>query len=225
MNYKIESNIDFYAELNKELNDNNINSEKQHCLLSNNILEDNYITLDCSHSFNYLPLYNEICEQKNFNYLESTLLSLNEIKCPYCRSITPKLLPYIPYPDVIYKKGVNSPSKHCMFLSSCNWVNKSGKNKNAKCCKNAYKLSRGTYCNYHHNIIKNSEKTSEKTSEKILNIEWSDNHEKLNKLYKVVDLKKILKENSLSVTGTKKELINKIIVNKIIVNQIIVAEN
>ena len=68
MNYKIESNIDFYAELNKELNDNNINSEKQHCLLSNNILEDNYITLDCSHSFNYLPLYNEICEQKNMYF-------------------------------------------------------------------------------------------------------------------------------------------------------------
>ena len=64
MNYKIENNLNFYNELYKELN--NIIEEKQEdiCLLSNSPLEDNYITLDCNHKFNYLPLYNEICSQK-----------------------------------------------------------------------------------------------------------------------------------------------------------------
>ena len=35
------------------------------CLISNTKLETNYITLDCNHKFNFLPLYYEIVYQKN----------------------------------------------------------------------------------------------------------------------------------------------------------------
>jgi hypothetical protein len=41
--------------------------------------------------------------------LETTKVSYNEIKCPYCRTITPNILPYYPYPDVSKIKYVNSP--------------------------------------------------------------------------------------------------------------------
>ena len=213
MNYKIESNIDFYLELNKELNkETTLNSKNKYCLLTNSILEDNYITLDCSHSFNYIPLYNEILSQKNYNSLETTDLLLNQIKCPYCRSITNNLIPYIPYQEVLCKRGVNYPSKYCMRLFSCDWINKSGKNKNNKCCRDAYKLSRGIYCSIHHNSIE----TIEKQQINIDNIIWTEKHELLNKKYKVVELKKILKDNYKPANGTKKQLIDKIINCKLI---------
>ena len=45
---------------------------------------------------NLLPLYNEVIKQKTvINTFEITHLKINEIKCPYCREITSKLLPYI----------------------------------------------------------------------------------------------------------------------------------
>lgn len=39
---------------------------------------------------------------------ETTKLSANQIKCPYCRTITNKLIPYIAYPSVKITKNVNS---------------------------------------------------------------------------------------------------------------------
>ena len=69
MNYEIEGNLDFYSLLNtsnKEL-ENDI-SNNNLCLISYEKLTDNSITLDCKHSFNYYPLYQEIYNQKrNFN--------------------------------------------------------------------------------------------------------------------------------------------------------------
>ena len=65
MNYEIEDNLDFYTLLNssnKEL-ENDI-SNNNLCLISYEKLTDNSITLDCKHSFNYYPLYQEIYNQK-----------------------------------------------------------------------------------------------------------------------------------------------------------------
>jgi hypothetical protein len=86
--------------------DNNANI----CLITKEKLEPNHITLSCNHKFNYVPLYNEVVNQKNKqnNMYEITKLSANQIKCPYCRVITNKLLPYIAYPSVKLTKNVNS---------------------------------------------------------------------------------------------------------------------
>ena len=59
-NYIIEDDIDFYKELNMS-SDNNLNNT---CLITNEPLGKNKITLPCNHSFNYLPLYKEVCKQK-----------------------------------------------------------------------------------------------------------------------------------------------------------------
>ena len=132
MNYTIENNIDFYSLLNKEISSsNNIidtsnntqpTSNYNICLLTNLPLKDNFIKLDCSHSFNYIALYNEVTSQKKFSCLETTFLKANHIKCPYCRSITEKLLPFIPYPNVISRKWVNAPSKYSINLFQCEWT-------------------------------------------------------------------------------------------------------
>lgn len=49
-----------------------------------------------------------ILHNSSYN-LETTKLNYNQIKCPYCRTITPYLLPYYPYPDVCKVKYVNFP--------------------------------------------------------------------------------------------------------------------
>ena len=251
MNYIIENNINFFDELKKELNsihqnnsetnnqdnnqgnneDNNqannlSNNEDNICLLTHQPFEKNAITLPCTHKFNYIPLYNEICHQKINNYLETTYLSLNQIKCPYCRNISNKLLPFISHKDVILKRGVNYPQKYCMTLHTCDWKIKSGKNKNEQCNKSAYKSDFGIYCSTHQNIYNKKNKHTEninklKSTSKYNN--WSENHTKLYKKYNIKQLKEIInienKKTSIKkflIGGVKQDLVNRIIINKLI---------
>jgi len=92
-----------------------------YCLITKERLHPNHVTLSCNHKFNYIPIYKEIVYQKNKanTTFEITKLSYNEIKCPYCRRITRKLLPYIPYPSVKQIKYVNSPDELCMSTMKC----------------------------------------------------------------------------------------------------------
>jgi hypothetical protein len=90
--------------------DTDTDTDTNICLITKEKLEPNHITLSCNHKFNYVPLYNEVVNQKNKqnNIYEIAKLSSNQIKCPYCRAITNKLLPYIAYPLVKVTKNVNS---------------------------------------------------------------------------------------------------------------------
>ena len=92
-----------------------------YCLITKERLHPNHVTLSCNHKFNYIPIYKEIVYQKNKanTTFEITKLSYDEIKCPYCRRITRKLLPYIPYPSVKQIKYVNSPDELCMSTMKC----------------------------------------------------------------------------------------------------------
>ena len=67
-NYIIDHDIDFFNEI-KENKEKNLNNEKDNnlCLITNEVLDNTKIMLPCNHSFNYLPLYKEICKQKH-NY-------------------------------------------------------------------------------------------------------------------------------------------------------------
>lgn len=136
LKYKIEGNIDFYAELYKSLdieeNEEKTEEDNNLCLISNQPLTDTHIQLICGHKFNYMPLYLDIKNHKQlFNSLEgtSTRLNIDEIRCPYCRKKQIGLLPY--YPDIGLKThGVNyinqsikysslthEPIHYCEFLT------------------------------------------------------------------------------------------------------------
>jgi hypothetical protein len=113
--YNIEEGIDFYKELYESLHINNNHEETDTCLITNQLLTDRYVTLDCGHKFNYIPLYNDLKNHKKlFNCLEACngRLNTNEIRCPYCRSKQSKLLPY--YDDLGVEKvnGVNFFDPH-----------------------------------------------------------------------------------------------------------------
>jgi len=106
--YSIEGNINFYEELYKSLDDieeNNENSEKK-CLITNMPLIENFVTLECNHKFNYSAIFNDIFNhKKKYNMMEGNSLKTTEIRCPYCRNIQSKLLPFIEGTKKIH--GVN----------------------------------------------------------------------------------------------------------------------
>jgi hypothetical protein len=110
ISYNTEDNIDFYNELYKSLDTDDILDDENVCLITNEPLTDNFVQLVCGHKFNYIPIYNDIKNHKQkFNRLESYLnqLKVDEIRCPYCRNKQKGLLPF--YDEIGLPKlhGVN----------------------------------------------------------------------------------------------------------------------
>ena len=64
MNYIVEDDFDFYSALKAETT-----VTEAVCMISHEPLTYNSITLSCKHSFNYLPLYNELCLYNNKSYI------------------------------------------------------------------------------------------------------------------------------------------------------------
>ena len=133
---------DFYNKLYSSLCENTIETENNiqgptHCLITNEPLDNKYITLYCKHSFNYPALFNEIKHQKEvYVKTEVQRLRRDQIKCPYCRHIQQGILPYWEnYPKVRY---VNHPQTLQMKLNQCTYTFKSGKRKGQTCKKRCY---------------------------------------------------------------------------------------
>lgn len=213
MNYIIEDNVDFFAELSTALTsteNNEVDSmEQKWCLITHMALEKHNITLPCGHTFNYLALYNEVGKQKSGSILETAYLSINQIKCPYCRTITNKLLPYISHPEVGHKRGVNFPTKYCMKLYKCDWLFTAGKKAGCKCGIEANSGEFGNLCNRHQLAMMKKINMTQKTENIIEN--WTAVHEELYRKHMVEDLKKLLRIMKLPVTGNKKILVHRLI--------------
>ena len=158
-NIKIENNFNFNDELLKAITeDSDDESEydnKNRCLISLEPLTDYAIRLDCNHSFNYIPLYKEVVKQKTMRRMLHPKWRYT-FKCPYCRNINSKLLPFIS--DLTFDDkenfickpviGVNTPMKFTMSLFTCEHTFKSGKKKGQMCNKPCNNLSK--MCNTHH---------------------------------------------------------------------------
>jgi hypothetical protein len=255
MHYLIEDNIDFYKAISETNNtdenmkievnntDENMKIEVNNtdenmkievndngcCLISNTDLSDNFITLDCNHSFNYVPLYKELTNQKKINALEVVRLKDDQIKCPYCRKISDYILPMFSLYNLPSVFGVNMPSRYSKQIYSCEYIFKSGKAKGVACNKSACVSGFGILCNTHFALMKKPKKPQVKRNEK----KGEDNKEPINiklhetqsqsqsqsliqsvsqyNLYKITQLKDILRANACKVSGTKAELIDRIL--------------
>ena len=145
--YIIEGGLDFYEELYKSLDIEETNEkteeDKNLCLISNQLLTENYVQLNCGHKFNYIPLFLDLKNHKQkFNGMEgsSSKLAIDEIRCPYCRTKQKGVLPY--YEELGLKKinGVNDINpftsnksssytyKTCEFISLNTLYDPSGNN-------------------------------------------------------------------------------------------------
>jgi len=160
--YEVEGGIDFFSELKQmPAASASASAATPRCLITDEPLRRDHITLQCGHRFNYIPLFKDVLFQKcsllpknlsasiittyikpmlqtassaasstdssvsvmyNSSYnLETTKLQYNEMKCPYCRSITPNILPYYPYPEVSKVKYVNIPPNMSLPAVSCEY--------------------------------------------------------------------------------------------------------
>ena len=111
----MNANQSFFDELknnDEELDYNNV------CLITNEPLDDTKITLECNHSYNYYNIYMDAINQKmNTNY-SHYILKPFQLRCPYCRHIQDKILPYRTIKNVQKIQGINTPMKATahMFL-------------------------------------------------------------------------------------------------------------
>ena len=155
-------NFSFTSQLFELLCSENDNNEEDVCLISNNTLEKDHITLKCGHKYNYYSIFNEIKNQKLVqNMKEVQYLSKGNIKCPYCRYVQKGLLPSrLNYPNIV---GVNWPKKLQLMENKCGYIFVSGKKKGTVCNKSCCEK----YCSSHSKIIEkrlNKEKEKEDSS-------------------------------------------------------------
>ena len=153
MNFNIEDNIDFWEELSTAINatSNEVVNEQNICLLTQSPLERHAITLPCKHTFNYIPLINEVTAFKTckrvFNSMKA--LELYQFLCPYCRTIHNGVLPFIPNCGVNRIIGVNAPSTRSISHKTCQHKFTTGKRKGQLCNKTAYETDYGNKCHSH----------------------------------------------------------------------------
>lgn len=156
MNIIIEDNIDFYKQIyDNETSDDDTNDNI--CLITKLPLDKNKIVLPCNHSFNFMPLYKEVYNQKiktSISHLETTKLRYNQIKCPYCRHTFDFLLPHVRINEqMTFCNGINSPAPLCMPFHTCKYIFSTGKNKNTQCSKDGYFEGDHCYCVMHHKTM------------------------------------------------------------------------
>lgn len=158
--YSVEDNsdVDFFAALKEmqqgdndtsqgKANDEAKDTDDSKCLITDAPLTAFHVKLTCGHKFNYGPLYQEVLRQKGrngvYNYFEK--IGTHQVKCPYCRSITNGLLPYLgnsPHPTIKRLVGVNAPAAMCMPGVPCGAP---------KCSANAfYEFGTNQYCHRHY---------------------------------------------------------------------------
>lgn len=141
--YKIKGGLDFYAELKQALavqdpqsmptdeqtphgngngKDDNNTDDAPMCLLTMTPLTPGYITLQCRHTFNYVPLYTEVLTYMKHARKRGVYIGNNQIRCPYCRKLQDQLLPYVPYTGVKRVFRVNRPQMYCMpYTHKCTY--------------------------------------------------------------------------------------------------------
>jgi hypothetical protein len=165
--YEIDPGFDFYKELNES---NEINDDTNNCLITGMPLTDNFIKLNCNHSFNYIPLFNDIYNSKFRTDSISSKYPNNNIKCPYCRNIQSNLIPYHEDLKLPLVYGINT--NNVMYTIVKNKYNKFvyantlsyfpgiccfSTSENYECANTSVILhneTKKTYCNAHIGIIK-----------------------------------------------------------------------
>jgi len=122
-----EINHDNETDINNIVDESNIINSIQNdeyigkCLITNEKLKEGYVTMLCNHSFNYIPLFNDLLHHKKTLYLETQMLKTNEIRCPYCRNKQAILLPYYECMGVPKISGINYVKRVGTFIGNCEY--------------------------------------------------------------------------------------------------------
>jgi hypothetical protein len=157
-NYKIEGDINFYDSLYGSLDYDSDKEQGNICEITGQKLINNFVTLECKHTFNYDAIYTEICKQKfEFHSYTSDVLSKTDIqkirdskleyyiKCPYCRHIQFELLPY--HEDLPFQKkyGVNTNDPDFKVIKT-SFISSTHSNGNYTYTSYGYQFAKGVCC-------------------------------------------------------------------------------
>lgn len=213
-----KTNLNFYEQLN---NDDDEEENVDRCLISNLPLDQTKIEFKCGHKFNYYYIFKEIFNIKktNNNVFPNEKLGHINIKCPYCRTTYNQLLPPpFDISDTQELNWINSPNKWCMPIKC---------NKEICNSKKIYVTPRGYYCKRHYTFLKNdknidgscgkNKSESNNEQEYIFDKVKISNNDTLHPLwksythYKVNELKTILRDKGMKVSGTKAVLISRLL--------------
>ena len=195
---------------------NDLEEEPSICLISQQPLTKSHIQLPCKHTFNYKPLYKEIYVQKTVrNMYETVKLKINELKCPYCRSVSEQLLPYLPSEEPERKAGVNGPAKYCMPYTSlmCEWFTI---NNEKACTKPACYIGMVSYCKTHYLKVHKNKVHTKKAPIAKPEIVWTPAMTTFAKSKTLIELKQLLRLHKLTVGGNKKELVERLFTNNVV---------
>tara|TARA_B110000114_G_scaffold184773_1_gene229434 strand:+ start:461 stop:967 length:507 start_codon:yes stop_codon:yes gene_type:complete len=146
--YKIEGDINFYEELNKN-NDTNDDYKEQLCLITNEALTDKFVQLDCGHMFNYKPLYNSFVKYKMRSHQMRPKRKIEEdsLVCPYCRKQQKNKIPYYKELGVKHIDGITC--KNNVNTLFCTAILKCGANNGCTCKSKQFS---GGFCKRHFNM-------------------------------------------------------------------------
>lgn len=97
---------------NSVLNYDNNTNDTELCLISGLPLDGSRVTLPCNHTFNYLPLLNDLVSFSTTHYNQYN-------SCPYCRRIFYGLIPYRPDLSSIARRRINIPVSGCFIKQEC----------------------------------------------------------------------------------------------------------
>ena len=197
--YNVEDDFDFYKALNET---DDVSDKNNICMITHLPLSFNSVTLPCQHSFNYMPLYTDLCIQRNYR----------RIRCPYCRAEFDKFIPFIPLPNVLRVIGVNSPEQKCMPAPKCHYTMKTGIHKGKVCSMNGMEIETGIFCKKHlleHTVKAQAQAQAQAQAEAEVEI-WTTEMNDLSNSKTVVELRKMLRMKGMLVGGTKKELVKRL---------------
>jgi hypothetical protein len=228
-NIFIEGNLNFFDVLNASLDDATFDTYKDICEITGELLTENFVTLECGHKFNYLPLYKDVYKQMFvFKTYDKTHLSTsNQIKykqsgkdyflrCPYCRDIQFSILPYYELDDVKLIYGFNSLDKtkslqpkqnnNCINNSFISWDKVFTYETNKMCCYTA-SLTGSCYKKYlckMDNTDKYYCNSHWRSALKMINYE--EKQKKMEEKKKLLEEKKKLIEHKKNIIEEKKKI-------------------
>lgn len=148
--YKIEDNLSFFEELEKE----EPSTSENICYISNLPLEEDHITLKCGHKFNSFYIFNEFFNKRfeRFMYIHSKLLTI-KLKCPYCRNLQDEVIPYREKKGISKIYGINdSDCENYKLNWKCQYIKKTSQICHSNCTM-PFKETGIYYCDNHYRII------------------------------------------------------------------------
>ena len=174
------------------------------CLITGEPLGDNSVCLPCGHTFSYAALLKEVklMRMPSARPYSRSRVPYTGIQCPYCRSIAPGLLPYVPTEEPKRMRGVNTPQSSCLTVHTCSCLIKTGTRKGCACGRAGFMVGGVALCARHW---------QEGVAKGALDAQWTPDHDAVASANTCTVLRAWLKEKGLAPGGSKRQLVARIL--------------